>query len=84
MLVKAAHELGVALDRSFVVGDKTIDVLTGIAAGAQAILVMTGFGAASFDECRAEGITPAYVAPTVVEAVTFILQQLEEDGEKHA
>jgi D-glycero-D-manno-heptose 1,7-bisphosphate phosphatase len=84
MLVKAARELGVALDRSFVVGDKTIDVQTGIAAGAKAILVMTGFGAASLDECRAKGIIPAYVAPTVVEAVTFILQQLEEDGEKHA
>jgi len=84
MLERAARELGVALDRSFVVGDKTIDVQTGIAAGARAILVLTGYGAASFDECRAEGITPAYVAPTVVEAVTFILQQLEEDGEKHA
>lgn len=84
MLDQAVRELGVALDRSFMVGDKTTDVQTAIAAGAQAILVLTGFGTASFDECRAEGITPAYVAPTVVEAVTFILQQLEEDGEKHA
>jgi len=84
MLDQAVRELGVALDRSFMVGDKTIDVQTGIAAGTRAILVLTGFGTASFDECRAKGITPAYVAPTVVEAVTFILQQLEEDGEKHA
>ena len=84
MLDQAARELGVALGRSFLVGDKTIDVQTGIAAGAKAILVLTGFGAASLDECRAEGITPAFVAPTVVEAVKFILQQLEEDGEKHA
>ncbi len=84
MLDQAARELGVALNRSFMVGDKTLDVQTGIAAGAQAILVLTGFGAASFDECRAKGITPAYVAPTVVEAVAFILQHLEEDGEKHA
>jgi D-glycero-D-manno-heptose 1,7-bisphosphate phosphatase len=84
MLDQAARELGVALDRSYVVGDKTIDVQTGIAAGARAILVLTGLGTASFDECRAGGITPAYVAPTVVEAVAFILQQLEEDGEKYA
>ena len=84
MLDQAVRELGVALDRSYMVGDKTIDVQTGLAAGTRAILVMTGFGAASVDECRAKGITPAYVAPTVVEAVTFILQQLEEDGERHA
>jgi D-glycero-D-manno-heptose 1,7-bisphosphate phosphatase len=84
MLDRAARALGVALDRSFMVGDKTIDLQAGIAAGTRAILVLTGFGAASFDKCRTEGITPAYVAPTVVEAVTFILQQLEEDGEKHA
>jgi D-glycero-D-manno-heptose 1,7-bisphosphate phosphatase len=84
MLDRAARDLGVVLDRSFLVGDKTIDVQTGIAAGAKAILVLTGFGAASANECRAEGITPAFVAPTVVEAVRYILQQLEENGEKHA
>jgi D-glycero-D-manno-heptose 1,7-bisphosphate phosphatase len=45
LLQKAAEDLGLALSASFMVGDKTLDVLAGINAGVkQAILVRTGYG----------------------------------------
>jgi len=43
--------------------------------------VLTGYGRSSADECRRAGIVPGFIAPTVAEAVTFIMQHVE--GELH-
>jgi histidinol phosphatase-like enzyme len=45
MIDRAASDLGLDPGRSFVVGDKWLDVQLGRAVGAQAILVRTGMGA---------------------------------------
>jgi len=45
MLQSAAHELGIDLASSWMIGDKIADVNAGIAAGCQTILVKTGYGA---------------------------------------
>lgn len=45
MLLRAAQEHGVELRRSWMVGDKRIDVEAGRAAGARPLLVATGYGA---------------------------------------
>lgn len=45
MLLQAAREHGIALDRSFIVGDKLADIEAGHAAGCRSILVRTGYGA---------------------------------------
>ena len=44
MLQRAAHELGIDLAASWMIGDKIADVSAGVAAGCQSILVITGYG----------------------------------------
>jgi len=44
MILRAAHELGIDLASSWMVGDKIADVKAGIAAGCQTIMVKTGYG----------------------------------------
>lgn len=45
MLEQAARDLGIDLSRSWMVGDKQVDVEAGIAAGCRPVLVLTGYGA---------------------------------------
>ncbi|MDR1870886.1 MAG: D-glycero-beta-D-manno-heptose 1,7-bisphosphate 7-phosphatase [Deltaproteobacteria bacterium] len=44
LLLKAASDLGLALNASYLVGDKISDIQAGLAAGVQTILVRTGYG----------------------------------------
>jgi D-glycero-D-manno-heptose 1,7-bisphosphate phosphatase len=46
MLNRAAHELGIDLSSSWMIGDKVADINAGIAAGCQTVLVKTGYGEA--------------------------------------
>ena len=75
MLRRAEREMGADLSRSYVIGDRIVDVLAGRSVGAKGILVLTGYGASAIQECRAQGIAPDYVAPSVEEAVKFILNE---------
>ena len=75
MLHRAGHDLGADLSMSYVIGDRIVDVLAGKNAGAKGILVLTGYGETSAGECRAQGIVPDYIAPSVKEAVEFILNE---------
>lgn len=75
MLHRAVHDLGADLSMSYVIGDRIVDVLAGKNAGAKGILVLTGYGETSAGECRAQGIVPDYIAPSVKEAVEFILNE---------
>ncbi len=84
MMQRAASELPIALNKSFVIGDKTLDIETAKAAGTRSILVLTGYGRFSVDECRRAGIVPEFIAPTVAEAVMFIVQHLEGELHPHA
>lgn len=45
MLLQAADELGIDLERSWMIGDKRADMEAGLAAGCRSILVKTGYGA---------------------------------------
>jgi D-glycero-D-manno-heptose 1,7-bisphosphate phosphatase len=75
MLHRAEKEMDVDLRRSYVIGDRIVDVLAGRSAGAKGILVLTGYGSSSVDECREQGIVPDFIAPSVGEAVNFILNE---------
>ena len=69
---RAARELGLDLARSFVVGDKWLDVQLGRAVGARAILVRTGTGAV--EETRPPGsLTADAVVDNLAAAASWIL-----------
>lgn len=68
MLLKAAEEHGLDLRRSWMIGDKRIDVEAGHRAGCRACLVQTGYGARE-NTGKAE-----LLAADVGEAVTRILE----------
>ncbi|MBI4596934.1 MAG: HAD-IIIA family hydrolase [Candidatus Omnitrophica bacterium] len=73
MLTKAADELGLSLTESYVIGDRWQDVQTGRGAGSRAILVKSGHPAEP-----ANGTTADYEAPTLGDAVDWLLQQRQQ------
>lgn len=83
MLRQGAEELAIDLKRSFVVGDRIVDVQAGLAVGATAILVLTGYGKRALEECRRAGVTPHLTAPSIAEAVEFILSTIDGDEREH-
>jgi D-glycero-D-manno-heptose 1,7-bisphosphate phosphatase len=68
MLLEAAASRDIDLTRSWMIGDKDIDVQCGIQAGANSILVLTG----QSDDAAGRGAT--YIAKTLTDAVNFILE----------
>lgn len=69
LLLRAAHDHGVDLARSWMVGDKKSDVDAGHAAGVRSILVGTGYGTSEY----ATLTTPAPFAPDLAAAAEIIL-----------
>ena len=80
MIQRGARELGINLTHSFVVGDSIVDMEAGNAAGTRTILVQTGYGKTALEQCASRNVSINHVAPTIVEAVDFILETT--DGEK--
>ena len=76
MLQQAARELELNLSRSYVIGDRIVDVQAAKNVGARGILVLTGYGITAMEECRAQGVVPDYIAPSVREAVNYVLKDL--------
>jgi D-glycero-D-manno-heptose 1,7-bisphosphate phosphatase len=74
MIARASADLDLDPSRSFVVGDKWIDVGAAHAAGARGILVRTGYGATEETEPRSDLQADAIV-DNLVEAVSWILRQ---------
>jgi D-glycero-D-manno-heptose 1,7-bisphosphate phosphatase len=78
MLRRAAAALELDLRRSYVVGDRIVDIQAAQSAGSRGILVLTGYGMNAMSECRDAGVTPDCIAPTVREAVAFIMATEKE------
>lgn len=74
MLNQAKQKYGFDLSRSFVVGDKCIDVQTGKAVGAVSIQVSTGYGEKEKELC---GNERDYYASDLYDAVQFIKTKLK-------
>ncbi|MFM1847625.1 MAG: hypothetical protein RL417_1099 [Pseudomonadota bacterium] len=66
---RAVKDLNIDLDRSFVVGDMTGDLMLAHNAGCRGVLVRTGIGGA---DKRFE-VSPAYVADDLLRAADFII-----------
>ena len=67
MLLEAAHDFGIDLTESYLVGDRDIDIECGRNAGTHTLLVETGYGRETV--CR-----PEFRVPSVVEAAALIVK----------
>ena len=73
MILAAARDHSLDIARSFVVGDRWRDIEMGIAAGARAVLVETGYGRTEASR-RPAGIPSVPVAQTLIDATSWILR----------
>lgn len=74
MIRQAARDLDIDPARSYVVGDRWLDVQLAHNVGASGILVRTGYGA-SEERQPLDGTKAEMVADNLIEAVTWILRQ---------
>jgi len=75
LLVSLAHEYGVNLNDSVLIGDALGDVEAALAAGCRAILVLTGRGAEQLKLALEAGRTGFDVATDLNEAIELLLQE---------
>ena len=88
MLLRAARELDLDLDRSWMIGDSARDVEAGVRAGCRAILVQNGQPSADSSgsgsgSVSGSGVGAVAVAGSLEEAVTILLEKpslLEKSG----
>jgi D-glycero-D-manno-heptose 1,7-bisphosphate phosphatase len=74
LLTRAAHELGLDLAASTMVGDKASDLESGRAVGARGVLVLTGYGQGDWEYRRqAFRVPPDHVADDLLAAVDWVL-----------
>ena len=69
MILEAVTDLGLDISKSWMIGDKPIDVECGRRAGARSILVLSGEGT------PADGKDATFVANTLADAAEFILKE---------
>ena len=67
LLLDAAKEFGIDLSKSWMIGDRSSDVMTGVNAGVKSILVKTGVPTVESDQA-------VYTAPTLLEAIRYIAE----------
>jgi D-glycero-D-manno-heptose 1,7-bisphosphate phosphatase len=74
MLERAARELQIDLNHSFIVGDRLSDLIAGHAVGCKPILVQTGFGHETQKALIDCPVQPVFIAATLFEACEWILK----------
>lgn len=77
MLLQASEEHNIDLSRSYMVGDRMGDVKFAQSENVKGILVLTGYGRGELGFI--EGTTPDHVAENLMEAVEWILKDIEEN-----
>ncbi|MGA1865285.1 MAG: D-glycero-beta-D-manno-heptose 1,7-bisphosphate 7-phosphatase [bacterium] len=76
MLKKAADELTIDLERSFLIGDRLSDIQTAQNAGLKSILVLTGYGHTELENIKDKiDLQPDYICKDISAAVDLILKQ---------
>jgi D-glycero-D-manno-heptose 1,7-bisphosphate phosphatase len=76
LLLKAASDMGIDLSRSFMVGDRLIDMQAGKSAGTSTVFLRTGYGRKELEESRTEvAKTADRVCDDLAQAVDWILDE---------
>ena len=73
MFLKAKEDLNIVLEKSWVVGDSTRDILAAQNSGMKSILVQTGFAGKD----KAFEVSPDFVVKDLLEAITLILKEIK-------
>jgi D-glycero-D-manno-heptose 1,7-bisphosphate phosphatase len=76
MVERAVREFRIDPERSYVIGDRTVDVAMAKNAGARAILVLTGYGRAERRLCERDRIPLDYVAEDLYDAIDFVARDI--------
>lgn len=85
MMQRASEELDIDLKKSYVIGDKAIDIEFAHRAGAKGVMVKTGYGGKEFRVQSSEFRTaPDYVADNLLDAVRWILEDRNEFRSKNS
>jgi D-glycero-D-manno-heptose 1,7-bisphosphate phosphatase len=85
LLLHAAADLGIDLNRSVMIGDSLRDIAAGNSAGCRSVLVLTGNGleqSASLEDSDDEAEQPQYIASDILQAVTWALEKIREGTTK--
>ena len=80
LVLQAASDLGLDVERSIVVGDKACDVGLGRAVGARAFLVRTGYGAEVEQQSRSVAKPSGSAANAVVDDLRALAELLRAEG----
>jgi D-glycero-D-manno-heptose 1,7-bisphosphate phosphatase len=71
MIEQADQDLGIDMDASWMVGDKELDIQTGVKAGTRTALVLTGYGCGHLEQLTRQ---PDIVAEDLLAAVEMIIK----------
>jgi D-glycero-D-manno-heptose 1,7-bisphosphate phosphatase len=82
MIEQAASDLGIDVARSFVVGDKWLDIGLANQAGARGILVRTGYGREAADR-PPDGVHAEAVVETLLDAADYIIERSAAEASTH-
>jgi D-glycero-D-manno-heptose 1,7-bisphosphate phosphatase len=75
MVLRAASEMGIDLERSYCVGDRHADLECGMRVGTKGVLVLTGYGKEEWTSgVRTQGWRPSFVAAGLREAMEWIFE----------
>lgn len=76
LIEQAVKDLDLDPSRSYVIGDRGMEMEFGHRVGAKTILVLTGYGKGEWEYCRNQwNVQPDYVAEDLLRAVQWILQR---------
>jgi D-glycero-D-manno-heptose 1,7-bisphosphate phosphatase len=78
MIERAMREFRIDPTRSYVIGDRTVDVEMAKNAGARAILVLTGYGRNELVLCERDGIPLDFVAEDLHDAMDFVARDIHD------
>lgn len=73
MIIKAAEELNLDLDKSYMVGDRYSDIVCGINAGVKTVLLKSDIYEAELSALHNQNKKPNFVAANFTEACDFIV-----------